>query len=181
VHHHLYGGPGSTSHTDGTGTRGGAGGVVRQGNLVGGVGSGMGDGSGSEESDARGAQGDHDTRHVGTGGDGGSSSTVGTWAVGGTPAHPAGTGPSRARVSSGTPRRTLQPTGGMGLRGWSGARRCSVGPGGSGWSGGGGRIPTCPGGGSGRAGAGTGGSPTPKVYSGIVSFFLLIHLFFQLL
>ena len=77
VHHHLYGGPGSTSHTDGSGTRGGVGGVVRQGSLVGGVGSGIGDGSGSEESDARGVQGDHDTRHVGTGGDGGSSSTVG--------------------------------------------------------------------------------------------------------
>jgi len=38
----------------------------------------MGDGSGSEEleGDVRGAQGDHDTGHVGTGGGGGSSSRV---------------------------------------------------------------------------------------------------------
>jgi len=48
-----------------------AGGVVRQGNLVGVVGSGMEDGRGSEEGDARGAQGDHDTGHEGTGGGGG--------------------------------------------------------------------------------------------------------------
>ena len=47
---------------------GGAGGVVRQGNLVGGVGSRMGDGNGSEEVGVRGAEGDHDTGHVGTGG-----------------------------------------------------------------------------------------------------------------
>jgi len=39
----------STSRTGGSGTTGGAGEVVRQGNWVGGVGSGMGDGSGSEE------------------------------------------------------------------------------------------------------------------------------------
>ena len=64
----MYGGPGTTSRTRGSGTTGGAGGVVRQGNLVGGVGSAMGDGSSGEEGDARGAQGGHDTRHVGTGG-----------------------------------------------------------------------------------------------------------------
>jgi len=79
---------------------GGAGGLVRQRNFVGGVGSGMGDGSGSEEGNTRGAQGDHDTGHVGTWGGGGSSSRVVTGAVGGTPAHPAGTAPSRSGVSS---------------------------------------------------------------------------------
>jgi len=41
----------------------------------------MGDGSGSEEGDVRGAQGDHDTGHVGTGSGGGSSSRVVTRAV----------------------------------------------------------------------------------------------------
>jgi len=64
----LHGGPKSTSRTGGSGTTGDAAGVVRQVNLVGGVGSGMRDGSGSEEDGARGAQGEHDTRHVGTGG-----------------------------------------------------------------------------------------------------------------
>ena len=58
----------------------GAGRVVRQGNLVGGVGSGMGDGSGREEDDARGAQGDHDTGHISTEGGGGSSCRVVTGA-----------------------------------------------------------------------------------------------------
>jgi len=77
----------------------------------------MGDGRGSEEGDARGAQGDHNTRHVGTGGGGGSSSRVVTGTVGGTPACPAGTGPSGAGVSSHTPRTPVQPTCG---RGWSG-------------------------------------------------------------
>jgi len=74
------------------------------------MGSGMGDGSGSEEGDARGAQGDHDTGHVGTGGGGGSSSSVVTGAVRGTPAHPAGTEPSGAGVSSHTLRTPVQPT-----------------------------------------------------------------------
>jgi len=73
--------------------RGSAGGVVRQGNLVGSVGSNMGDNSGSEEGGLRGAQGDHDTGHVDTGGVGDSSSRVMTRAVGGTPAHPVGTRP----------------------------------------------------------------------------------------
>jgi len=63
----------------------------------------MGDGSGSEVGDARGAQGGHDTGHVGTGGGGGSNSRVVTGAVGCTPAHPAGTGPSGAGVSRRTP------------------------------------------------------------------------------
>ena len=69
----LYDNLGSTSRTSGSGTMRGAGGVVRQGNLVGSVGSGMGDVSGSEEGDARGAQGDHNTGHVGTGWGGGSA------------------------------------------------------------------------------------------------------------
>jgi len=64
----LYGGPGGTSQTGGSCSTGGGGGVVRQGNLIGGMGSRMGDGSGSEKGGTRGAQGDHDTRHVGTGG-----------------------------------------------------------------------------------------------------------------
>ena len=110
----LYGGSGSTSRTGGSGTTGGAGGVVRQGNLVEGVGSGMRDGSGSEKGDTRGAQGDHDTGHVGTGGSGGSSSRVVTGAIGGTPAYPAGTGPSGAGVSSGTLRTPVQLTRGRG-------------------------------------------------------------------
>jgi len=153
----LYGGPGSTSWTRGSGTTGGAGGV-RQGNLVGGVGSGMGDGSSSEEGDVRGAQGDHDTRHVGTGGGGHRTSSVVTGAVGSTPAHPVGTWPSGAGVSSRTPRRPVQPTRGTGWSGWSGARRRSAGPGGRGWSGG--RMPTRSGGDGRRAGAGAGGSAT---------------------
>ena len=56
VHRRWYGGPESTSQTGGTGTKGGAGVVVRQANLVRGMGSGMRDGSGSEESGGRGAQ-----------------------------------------------------------------------------------------------------------------------------
>jgi len=100
VHRRLYRGPGSTSRTGGHGTRGGAGGVVSQLNLVGGVGSGMGDGSGSKEGDVRGAQGDHDTGHGGTGRGGGSSSRVVPGAVGGTPAHPTAKGPSGAGVRS---------------------------------------------------------------------------------
>ena len=83
---------------------GGVGGVVRQGNLVEGVGSGMADGSGSQEGDARGAQGDHDIGHVCTGRGGGRSSRVVTRAVGGTPGHPTGTGPSGAGVSRCTQR-----------------------------------------------------------------------------
>jgi len=134
--------------------------VVRQGNLVGGVGSGIGDASGSEEGDPRGSQGDHDTGHVGTGGGGGSRSRVVTGAIGGTPAHTAGTGPSETVVSSLTPRKQLQPTHGRGGSGLSGARRRSAGLGGSGWGGGGGRMPTRSGAGSGRAGAGAGGSAT---------------------
>jgi len=156
----LYGGPGRTSRTGGSGTTGGAGGVFRKGNLVEGVGSGMGDRSGSEEGDARGAQGDHDTGHVGTGGGGGSSSRMVTRAVGGTPAHRTRTGPSGAGVSCHTPRMPVQPTRGRGWSSWSGARRRSVSPGGSGWSAGGGRMPTPSGGGGGRAGAGAGGSAT---------------------
>jgi len=58
----------STSRTGGSCTTRGAGGVVRPGNLVGGVGSDMGDGSGSEEGGARGPQGHNDTTHVDTGG-----------------------------------------------------------------------------------------------------------------
>jgi len=53
------------------------------------MGSCMGDGRGSEEGGVRGAQGDHDTGHVGTGGGGGSHSRVVSGAVGGTPAYPA--------------------------------------------------------------------------------------------
>jgi len=120
----------------------------------------MRDGSGREEGDARGAQGDHDTVHVGTGGGGGTSSTVVTWAVRGTAAHPAGTGLSGAGVSSRTPRTLVQPTRGRGSSGWSWARRRSAGPGGSGWSSGSGRMPTRSGGGGGRTGAGAGRSTT---------------------
>jgi len=120
----------------------------------------MRDGSGSEEADARGAQGDHNTGHVGTGGDGGSSSRVVTGAIGGTPAHPAGTGPSGAGISSHIPRTRVQPTRGWGWSGWSGARRGSARPRKTGWSHGGGKMPTSSGGGSGRAGAGAGGSAT---------------------
>jgi len=160
VRSRLYGGPGSTSQTGGSSTTGGAGGVVRQRNRVGGVGSGMGDGSGSEEGDARGAQGDHDTGHVGTVGGGGSSSRVVTEAVGGTPAHQARTGPSGAGVNSRTRRTPVHPTCSRGWSGWSRARRRSADSGGSGWSGGGGRMPTRSGGGGARAGAGAGGSPT---------------------
>jgi len=141
----------------------------------------MGDGSGSKEGDARGAQGDHDTGHVCTGGGGGSSSRVVTGAVGGTPAHPAGTGLSGAGVSSRTLRTPVQPTCCRGWSGWSGARRRSAGPGGSGWSAGGCRMPTHFGGGGGRAAACAGGRATTEAYSGIVFFFLLIHLVFQLL
>jgi len=122
----LYDNLGSTSRTGGSGTTRGAGGVVRQGNLVGGVGSGMGDVSDSEEGDARGAQGDHNTRHVGTGRGGGSSSRVVTRAVGGTPAHPAGTGPSGAGASSRTPQTPVQRTCGRGWSGCSGTRTRSV-------------------------------------------------------
>jgi len=92
----------------------------------------MGEGSGSEEGDARGAQVDHDTGHVGTGGGGGSSSRVVTRTVGGTSAHPAGTGPSGAGVSSRTPRTQVQPTRSRGWSGWSRACRRSAGPGGCG-------------------------------------------------
>jgi len=120
----------------------------------------MGDGSGSKEGDARGAQEDQDTGHVGTGGGGSSSSRVMTGAVGGTPAHPAGTGPSVAGVSRRTTWTPVQPTRGRGWSGWSGARRGSACPGGSGWSGGGGRMPMRSGGGGGRAGAGAGGHST---------------------
>jgi len=160
VRRRLYDGPGSTSRTDGSGTRGGAGGVVRQGNLVGGVGSGMGDGSGSEEGRARGAQGDHDTGHVGTGEGGGSSSRVVTRAVGGTLIHPAGTGPSGAGVSSCTLRTPVQPTRVRGWSGWSGACSHSAGPGGSGWSSGGLRVRTRSESGGGRAEGDAGGSAT---------------------
>ena len=139
---------------------GGAGGVVRQGNLVGGLGSVMGDGSSSKKDGARCAQGDHDTRHVGTGGGGGGASRVMTGAVRGTPAHPAGTGPSGAGVSSRTPRMPVQPTRDRGCSNWSGPLRHSAGPGGGGWSRGDGRMPTRSGGGGGRAEAGTGGSAT---------------------
>ena len=131
----MYGGPASTSRTGGSGTTWGAGRVVRHANLVGGVGSGMGDGSGSKDGDARGAQGDHDTGHVGTGGGGGSTSRVVTKAIGGTPAHLAGTGPSGAGVSTRTPRTLVHPSCSRGWSGTSGARRRSAGPGGSGWSG----------------------------------------------
>ena len=70
-------------------------------------------------------------------------------AVGGTPAHSTGTGPSGAGVSSHTPRMPVQPTSGRGRSGESGACRRSAGPCGSGWSSGGG-----------RGGAGAGGSTT---------------------
>ena len=132
----LDGGTRSTSQSAGSGTTEGAGGVVRKGNLMGGVGSGMGDGSGSEEGDTRGAQGDQDTAHVGTGRGGGSSSMVVTGAVGDPPAQPARRERSGARVTSCTPRRPLQPTCGRGWSGCSRARRHSAGPGMSGWSGG---------------------------------------------
>jgi len=128
----LYRGPGSTSQTGGSGTTGGAGGVVRQGILVGDVGSGMGDRSGSDEGDARGTQGDHDTGHVGTVGGGGSSSRVVTGAVRGTPAHAAGTGPSGAGVNSRTGRTPVHPTRCRCWSGWSGARRRYADSGGSG-------------------------------------------------
>ena len=128
----LYGGPGSTSRTGGSGTTRSAGGVVRQGNLVGGVGCGMGDGSGSKEGDARGTQGDHDTGHVGTGGGGGSSSRVVTGAVRGILAQPGGTGRSGAGVSCRTPRTPVQPTRGRSWCGFYGAPSRSEGPGGSG-------------------------------------------------
>jgi len=62
------------------------------------MGSGIGDGSGSEEGGARDAQGDHDTVQVGSGGGGGISSRVVTRAVGGTPAHTAAIGLSGAWV-----------------------------------------------------------------------------------
>jgi len=64
----------------------------------------MRDRRGSEEGGERGAQGDHDTRHVGTGGGGGSSSMVVSRAVRGTATHSAATGQSGAGVSSRTPR-----------------------------------------------------------------------------
>jgi len=83
-----------------------------------------------------------------------------TGAVGGTPAHPAGTWPAGAGLGSHTRRTPVQPTHGRGWSGWSGARRHSAVPGGSCWSGGGGRMPTRSGGGGGRAGAGAGGSAT---------------------
>jgi len=124
------------------------------------VGSGMGYGSGSEEGHPRGAQGDYDTGHVGTGGGGGSTSRVVTGAVRGTPAHRAGTRPSEAGLSSRTPPTTVQPTRDRGLSGWSGVHRRSAGPGGTGWSRGGSRMPTRSRGGAGRAGAGAGGSST---------------------
>jgi len=128
--------------------------------LVGVVGSGMGDESGSENGDTRGAQGAYDTWHVGTGKGGGSSNRVVTGAIRDTPAQPARTGPSGAEVSSHIPRTPVQRTHGRGWRGWSGTRRRSGGRGGSGWSGGGGRMPTRSGGSGGRAGAGGGGSAT---------------------
>ena len=124
------------------------------------MGSGMGDGSGSEEGDVRGTQGDHDTGHVGTGGGGGSSSRVGTGAVRGTLAEPAGTRRSGAGVSCRTPRTPGQPTRCRSWCGCYGAPSRSEGPGGSGWSGGGGRMPTPSRGGREQAGAGAGGSPT---------------------
>jgi len=73
-----------------------------------------------------------------------------TGAVGGTPGHLAETAPSGAEVSSRTPRTPVQPTHGRSWSGWSGARRHSAGPGGSGCSGGGGRMPTSSGGDGGR-------------------------------
>ena len=91
-------------------------------------------------------------------GGGGSSSRVLTWAVGGTPGHPAGTGRSGDGVSSRTLRMPVQPTCDRGCCCWSRARRHSAGPGGSGWSTGGGRMPSGSGGGGVRAGAGPGGS-----------------------
>ena len=95
-----------------------------------------------------------------TGGGGGSTSRVVTGAVGGTPAHPAGTGQSGAGVSSCTPRTLVQLSRGRRWSGWSEARRRSAGPGGSGWSGGGSRMPKHSARGAGRAGAGAGGSAT---------------------
>jgi len=70
----------------------------------------MGDGSGSEEGDTRGTQGEHDTGQVGTGESGGRSSRVVTGTVRSTSAHPAGTWPSGAQVSSRTPRTRVLPT-----------------------------------------------------------------------
>ena len=104
--------------------------------------------------------------------------------VGGNPAHPARTGSSAAGVSSRTPVTPVQPTrsrGWSGQSGQSGAFKRSAGPGGTGWSSSGGRMPRRFGRGVGRAGAGAGGSATISAYPGIVFFFLLIHLFFQLL
>jgi len=160
VSRHFHGGPGRTSRTGGSRTTRDTGGLVRQGNLVQGVGSGMGDGSCSEEGGALGAQRDHDTGHVGSGGGGGSNSRVVTGAVRGTPAPPAGTGLSRAGVSSRTLLMLVYPTRGRGWSGWSGACRCSAGASGSGWSGGSGRIPTRIRGDSGRAEPAAGGSAT---------------------
>jgi len=125
IRRRLYGGPGSTSQAS-SGTMAGAAGVVRQGNLVGGVGSDMEDRSGSEEGGGRGPQGDHDTGHVGTGGGGGSISRVVAGALSGTRAYLAGRGLSRAGVSSRTPRPPVRPTC---SRGWSGVRGPSAGPG----------------------------------------------------
>jgi len=107
----------------------------------------MGDGSGSAEGDARGAQGDNYTGHVDTRGGGGSTGWVVTGDIGGTPAHPAGTGPSGPGVSSCTLWTPVHPTCGRGWSGWSGARRRSAGPGWSGGRSGGGRMPRRAGGG----------------------------------
>ena len=83
-----------------------------------------------------------------------------TGAIGGTSAHPAGTGPCGASVTSRTLRTPVQPTGGWGWIGWRAARRSSTGPGGGGCSAGGGRMLTGSGGGGWRPGAGAGGSAT---------------------
>ena len=100
--------------------------------------------------------------------------------VGGTPTHPAGTGLSGAAASSRTLETPVQPTCCRGWSGWSGARRRSGGSIGSRWSGGSGTMRTHCRGGGGRGGAGAGGSATPLAYSGIVFFFLLIHLLFSI-
>ena len=94
------------------------------------------------------------------GGAGGSTSRVVPRAIGGTPAHPAGKGPSEAGVTSRTPRTPVQLTRGRGWSGWSRAGSHSAGPSKSGWSTGGGRMPTPSGHGGWRAGAGAGRSAT---------------------
>jgi len=99
----------------------------------------------------------------------------------GTPAYPAGTGVSRVGVSGRTPQMPVQPTRGRGWSSLSGARMPSTGPGGSAWSGGGGSVRTRSGNGGRRARAGAGGTTTTKPYSGIVFFFLLIHLLFSII